>query len=143
MGEGLREIAGESARGRVVFFGQQANVVAHGQEAFKQLARLIHPADHGVRIGEPKTTGQKRAFPGRQTVIGLFGPVTLHESVDQKLALDRLNRSDIGRVAWLVDSVLRQEQLARVLGRVAIGLGEGVAVTVEAMGPDVGFDRIT
>ena len=66
--EGLREIAQHAFRARVVFFRQQANIVAAFQQPLEQFHRVGQPAHQHVDVDEPEAAGQKRALPLRQAV---------------------------------------------------------------------------
>ncbi len=65
MGEGLREIAELAAGGRVVLFGEQAEVVADREQALEDRARFIPAAGERVIIGQPKGAKQEGAFAAR------------------------------------------------------------------------------
>ena len=49
--------------GRVVFLGQQPDIVAQRQQALEQRARLVVPAEQKV-VGEPEAAGEEGAFAG-------------------------------------------------------------------------------
>src|SRR6516225_3284207 len=68
MRECLRKIAKLPLRRRVVFFRQQANVVAQREQTLEQGARFGIPMLQLVIIGEPEAAREKHAFTRRQAV---------------------------------------------------------------------------
>ena len=52
--EGLRKISELAAKNRIVFLGQQANVIAQIQKTLEEIASLLNAAAHCVVIGEPE-----------------------------------------------------------------------------------------
>src|SRR5262249_5691068 len=68
MGEGLREVAEEAARGRIVLLSEQAHVVGELEQPLEQLQRLAPAALQAEVVREPETAGEKHAFPRRQAV---------------------------------------------------------------------------
>src|SRR4051794_13483134 len=71
MREGLREIADEASRRRLVFLAHQADVVAQRYELFEQAHRLLAPAAHQISVGEPEAAGKKDALATLQAVLRL------------------------------------------------------------------------
>src|SRR3546814_15140880 len=61
----LREIAELAPVHRVVFLGQQADVIAQAQQPFEQSAGFRVPAEQDVIVGEPETAGEKGALAGQ------------------------------------------------------------------------------
>src|SRR5690349_2953107 len=68
--ERLRKIAQLALSARVVFLGEQPNIVAQADEPVEHVLRLDQAASHHISVGKPETAGQKGAFAGRETVLG-------------------------------------------------------------------------
>ena len=71
MTEGLREVADQAAGRGVVLLGEQADVVAEGQQPLEQFHGLLVAAHERVVVGEPEAAGEEGAFAGRQPVLPL------------------------------------------------------------------------
>ena len=91
------------------------------------------PPDQVQVVGQPERAGEERAFGAAQTVAGRRGVVAQDEAVVGEVARDRLDGADHPRVVRRQEPDLRDEQGRGVEGRRAVGLGEGVAVGVEAL----------
>ena len=61
----LRKVPELASEPRIVLLGQEADIVAQRQEAFKKLARLRHAPLHDEIVGEPEAAGEKCAFARR------------------------------------------------------------------------------
>ena len=68
VGERLREVAELAAGDRVVFLGEQADVVAEVEQPLEQLARLVVPALQRQHLDEPERAGEEDALAGGQPV---------------------------------------------------------------------------
>ena len=68
MRECLREIAKLPLRRRVVFFRQQANIVAQREQTLEQGACFGIPTLQLVIIGEPEAAREKHALTPRQAI---------------------------------------------------------------------------
>src|SRR5215470_4230289 len=93
MRECLREIAKLPLRLRIVFLGEQADIVAQREQTLEQGRCFGVAMLQLVIVGQPKTAGQKNTFPGRQTIDVVLGSITQHEAVDHELPLDRRDRA--------------------------------------------------
>ena len=62
MREGLRVVAHLPPRPRIVFFGEQTDIVAQREQPLEQYAGVVVPALQDVVVGEPETAGNKRPF---------------------------------------------------------------------------------
>ena len=59
----------------VVFFRQEANIIAQREQPLKKLLRLmIAPLQH-VIINEPEATSQEGAFAARQSIVDVVSVV--------------------------------------------------------------------
>src|SRR5262249_2290701 len=99
MRECLREIAKLPLRRRVVFFRQQAHVIAQREQTLEQGACFGIPMLQFVIVGKPKTAREKHAFSRRQAVDVGFGSIPQHEPINQELALDGRDRA---AYPWIV-----------------------------------------
>lgn len=54
VGEGLGEVAGEAAGLGVVALGEEADVVADGEEALEEAAGVLVAAEEGEAVDEPE-----------------------------------------------------------------------------------------
>src|SRR5215469_7504356 len=68
MRECLREIAKLPLRLRVVFFCQQANIVAQREQTLEQGACFGIPMLQPIIVGKPEAAREKHAFTWRQAV---------------------------------------------------------------------------
>ena len=68
MGERLREIAQQAAGNRVVFFRQQADIIAYAEQVLKYLPRFGMPPLQGKIVRKPEGADQKSTFPRRKAV---------------------------------------------------------------------------
>ena len=60
--EGLREVADEAPRHRVVLLGEEAEVVAQREQALEERPRVVDAADQVQAVGEPERAGEERAL---------------------------------------------------------------------------------
>ena len=87
---GLREISEHPSQHRVVFFGEQADVVAARQQALEYPPGFGVAALQHVIVDQPEAAREKGAFPRGQTITRVIGLVAQDEfAVDQQLPLDR------------------------------------------------------
>src|SRR5579863_9295822 len=68
MSKGLREISQLAAKNGIVFFGEQADVVAHIQQTSEQVARLLSAAGQRIVIGEPEGARQEGSLTRWQAI---------------------------------------------------------------------------
>jgi hypothetical protein len=78
MRECLREIAKLPLRLRVVFFRQQANIVAQREQTLEQRACFIIPMLQLVVAGKPEAAREKSTFSRHQTVDVRLGSIPHH-----------------------------------------------------------------
>ena len=78
--ESLREVADQAFAIDVVFLGEQAEVVAQGEQALEEALRIFGAADGFEAADHPEAAGQKYAFAGRQAVVDLGGVVAKDEA---------------------------------------------------------------
>src|SRR6516162_1269649 len=78
MRECLREIAKLPLRLRIVFFCQQANIVAQREETLKEGACFGIPLLQPIIVGKPEAAWEKHAFSRRQAVDVRLGSVPQH-----------------------------------------------------------------
>lgn len=98
----MREVAEEAARRRVVFLGEQAEIVAEREQFLEVAAGIVGAADEGEVVDEPEAAGQEGAFvAGEALDEGLFGgALAVDEWAVGELALDRLDGAAHARVVW-------------------------------------------
>ena len=137
----LREIAEHHAVDRIVFLGEQADVVAQPEQMGEALLRFAPAAHQRQRVGEPERAGQERAFAFGQAVGRGMLAVALDEAVLHELARDRLHRGDDARIARRQEADDRHQQQRGVELAGAVVLHERAARRVEAAGADVAVDR--
>jgi len=79
--------------------GQQAEIVAHRQEALEEGGRVVGaPALH-VGVDEPEAAGEEGALRAGQAVGRFLRPVAQDEAVVPQVALDRRDRAAEARIA--------------------------------------------
>jgi len=61
--KGLREIADLTFKMRVVFLAQQAEIVAHRDQAAEQPLGIGHPALQDIDVDQPKLQARKAPSP--------------------------------------------------------------------------------
>src|SRR6185437_15959314 len=93
MGESLREVADQALLARIVFLGQQAEVVPQRQKPFEEPSRRSSTAEQDEIIDEPEAAGEERTLPARQSVLCVSGIIAADETVLGKMALDCLHRA--------------------------------------------------
>jgi len=54
VGEGLREVAGQSRRIGVVFLREKTYIVGQAEQLLEELRGLGNPAQHGVNLHQPE-----------------------------------------------------------------------------------------
>src|SRR5712692_10850855 len=140
VGERLGEIAEKALCPRVVFLGQQAEIVAQRQQPLEHRLGFLIATDHRERVREPEAAGQERAFLAGQAVVDPLRPVPQHEPVHHELALDGFDGADDARMGRRQESDLRQQQQRRIEVVRTIGLHEGVAGFAEAALADLVAD---
>ena len=86
--ERLRKVAHLPLETRVVFLGEQAEVIAQREEPLEEAQRIIATAEQYVVVGEPEAAGEKRAFAGRQAVVSVLAVVAQHEAIDEEMLFD-------------------------------------------------------
>jgi hypothetical protein len=78
MRECLREIAKLPLRLRIVFFCQQANIVAQREQTLEERNCFGIPMLQPVIVGKPETAREKHAFSRRQAVDVCLGSIPQH-----------------------------------------------------------------
>src|SRR5262252_2584634 len=109
----LRKIADLPLRLRIVFFRQQADIVANRQQALEQGGRFGVAVLQRVIVGKPKAARKKYPFSRSQTINAGLGSITKYEPVDRELLLDSRNGA---AHAWIVR---RQEPTRGINSRLA------------------------
>src|SRR5580700_1088840 len=125
--ESLWEIAEHPFRHRVVFLGEQAQIVPEREQPLEQCDRVVTPADQREAVGEPEAAGEKDALAGRQPVGTRAAWVTANKAVLNQLALDRLDRAADPRVLARQKAELRDQQQRGVEIAPSVIPDEGVA----------------
>ena len=70
MREGLRVVAHLPPCPRIVFFGEQTDIVAQRKQPLEQRPSVIMPTLQDVIVGEPETAGNKcTSSPGRPSTV--------------------------------------------------------------------------
>src|SRR5579875_3277401 len=72
MREGLGKVADLPLELRIVFLGEEPDIVAQREQALEQLARLVHPILQRVIVGEPEAAGEEGALAGRKPRMGII-----------------------------------------------------------------------
>src|SRR5581483_1589411 len=114
MRERLGKIPQEPLRSRVVFLGEETEVVREPGETVEELDGLLVPAEQLVAVREPERARQEDTFAGRQPVDAALAAVAEDEAVLEKLALDRLDRAADTGIRGGEEADERQHQEARV-----------------------------
>src|SRR5215471_3787110 len=115
---------------RIIFFREQADIVAQRKKALEQCACFGVAMLQLIIIGKPESAREKDAFSGRQAINVRLCSITQHKAVDHELPLDR---RDGAAHPWIVCRQKADEgdqQEARVELAVAKALRKGVALAV-------------
>jgi hypothetical protein len=75
MAERLRKISDHAAGTRVVFLGEQTEIIPQREQVLKKHARIIVTMLQDVIVRQPEAAGEECALPGRQAVDALLGVV--------------------------------------------------------------------
>ena len=73
MAECLRKIAEHAARTRVVFLGEQTEIILQRERALEKHARIIETLLQDVIVRQPEAAGEESALAWRQTVDAISG----------------------------------------------------------------------
>src|SRR6267142_1408864 len=111
--EGLREVADEPSRVRIVLLGQEADVVADVEEALEERAGLGPPPLQGQIVGEPERARQKRPFARREPVQVRRRLVARHQPIAREMLPDGLDGPEHARIHRRKKSDERNDQKAR------------------------------
>jgi hypothetical protein len=103
MRERLRKIAQLPPCLRIVFFREQANIVAQREQALEQGACFDLAVLQPVIVGKPKAARKKNTFSRRQAVNFRSRSIAQHKAVYHELPLDRRDGAAHARI------VCRQE----------------------------------
>src|SRR4029453_16825561 len=114
--ERLGEVPQLAAAGRIELLGQQADVVAQGEQPLEEGQGLVAPAHQGQVVGQPEGAGQERPLPGREPVhvLGVLGRGGGGQPVRHQLALGGGPRPPHPRVAGGKEPDQRDQQQAGV-----------------------------
>jgi hypothetical protein len=86
--EGLREVSDQSPSGRVVFLGEEPEVVAQVEDPLEEPPRLRSAAEKGEIVGEPERADEEGRLSDGEAVDVGRRLVAADEAVVQELALD-------------------------------------------------------
>src|SRR5215510_5304872 len=128
----LRKIADLPLRLRIVFFRQQADIVANRQQALEQGGRFGVAVLQRVIVGKPKAAREKYPFSRSQTINAGLGSITKYEPVDRELLLDSRNGAAHAWIFRRQEADERHQQQTRIELAASEALREGVAAAVES-----------
>ena len=139
----LREIADKSPQFRIVFFGQQTDVVRQLDGFFSGVAgSFVRWPLHRNRLNIPKATRQKSPFASRQSIdIGGFG-CCRRKPFSIRLSLNGLHRADNSWIIAWQEADERHEQQCRVLTIRSVVLNKRIAARIERGSANLGVDRV-
>ena len=138
--EGLRVVADETVRLRIVLFGEQADVIAQCEQCCKQAAGVASASQQREVVGQPEVAQQERRFAGGQAVNCAGRGVPGDKAVgDQALLYGRYGAAH-SRIVGRKESHQRQHQQTGVEFRRSIGLHEGSQLGVEPLTADFVVD---
>src|SRR5215475_3450574 len=140
MGERLREIADQPSRLRIVFFAQQADIIAQLEQAIEQRPRIMQSALQHIGINQPEAASQESPLARCKAVLGFLGVVAHHESVYQQVPLDRIDCAADPRVIGGQKAGAWQQQKARIKLFAPIALHEAPKLMVEAAAANIGMN---
>src|SRR5262249_12499113 len=140
MREGLWEVPEEELGVGVVLFGEEAEIVAHAQQALEQLCRFVLATIERERIDEPERARQEGAFSRWHAVEMPFGAISEQHAVPREVSLDGLDGAANARIIWREETDEGQKQQTGVQSRTAVGLCERAEVMVPGLVADLGVD---
>src|SRR6202034_833345 len=116
----------------IVFFREQADIVAQREQALEQGACFGVAVLQPIIGDQPKAARQKNTFSWRQTIDVSLGSIPQHKTVNHELPLDR---RDGAAHTWIVcrqeaDEGYQQQTCVKLAA--AEALREGVALAVES-----------
>src|SRR5438067_933305 len=121
----------------VIFFGEQADIVADRKEALEDAPALFGSALENEVVGEPEAAREKNAFARRQAVAYRVGVIAAHETIDHEALLDRGEGADDAGIARRKKTDERNEQGCGIDLWALIGLYKGADLRAEASGADL------
>src|SRR5580698_4102369 len=133
VGKSLGEVADEAFELDVVLLGEQAEVVAQGEQAIEEAARVVGAADGFEATDHPETAGEEDAFAGRQAVLDLFGVVAKNEASGHEIALNRFDGAADAVVGGGEKADDGHEQKRRIELFCAVEADEAVELLVEGL----------
>src|SRR5688572_32979639 len=80
VGESLGKVAEKALLERIVFLGEQPDIVGEAGQTVEQRARLVQAALQAQVVGQPEAAGKEHPLARRQPVDGLVRAVALHQS---------------------------------------------------------------
>ena len=126
---------------RIVFLGEQADVVAQREQPLEQAPRVVVAAEQHVVVGQPEAAGEERAFAGGQSVVGRVAVVAQHEAVDEQVLLDRRDRAAHARIVGRQKADERNDAAGSASSSFdPYACTNALSSRVEAVRADVGVD---
>src|SRR5262249_32559172 len=140
---GLREIAQHAASQRIELLREQADVIAAGEQAGKELARFRIAALQDVVVDEPEAAREEGPLACGQPVGGVFGFVAQDEfAIDQESLLNRSKGSADPRVLGGKKADQRDQQETGVELFGTVSLHKAVEVSVETTFTNFGMNFV-
>ncbi len=99
MRESLREITELTLSERVVFFGEQSNIIPDCQQTLEHLHRIIVAALQFIIVGQPERASKKCSFSMGHAVDGRVLRIPPDKAILHEMFLDRLNGANH---AWII-----------------------------------------
>jgi hypothetical protein len=139
--ERLREVAQVPARAGVDLLRVELQRRGVAEHLLAQLPGPPRLADLLERADEPEGADGERALLALEPVVRLVRAVAQDQPVHRQLVVDRVDRGHHARVVGGQEAQQRHEQARRVERVGVVVLGEDAAL-VQAVGEDVGVDRV-
>src|SRR5271155_3538979 len=137
MREGLREIAEKAFPPWIVFLGEEAKVVAQGQQPLEQRDGVLMAANQREAVRQPKRANKESSLTARQPVTAGSCRVAHDQAIDDQLSFNRLDRADDARILRWQKAELGDQQQRGIEIAAAVILDEAVAPVVVSLGDDL------
>ena len=114
MGECLRKIPDHAPDPRIVFLGQQTDIVAQSKEMLEEFFCLLTPSKQDEVIRVPKAAGQESAFAALKPILPGVRVIAKHQTISHETAPDDLDRGTNTRIGRRQEAHQRDKQGAGI-----------------------------
>src|SRR5579862_1043657 len=142
MAEGLWKIPELAAKSGIVFFGEQADVIAQIEQTQVEFARLLMTAGHPIVVGEPERARNECPLTRRETIDAGLGRIPEHQPFVHEFSFDRGDRRSYARILRGQETDQRNHQQRRVERFRSVILDERITLRIEATAANVAMNLV-